>query len=73
VYQIDGEEIDPNGNILFVSDKDFGMGATHPVAWSRNVGQGQTFYTSLGHNAAAITNEPVVQLLENAVTWMVKE
>lgn len=70
VYQIDGEEIDANGNILFVSDKDFGMGETHPVAWSRNVGEGRTFYTSLGHNAAAISNPPVRQLLRNAISWV---
>jgi type 1 glutamine amidotransferase len=67
VFTIDGEKINPNGNILWTKDKDFGMGKDHPVAWYRAVGQGRTFYTSMGHDATAWKQEPFVRLLENAV------
>lgn len=67
IYSIDGEKISPNGNILWIKDKDFGMGKEHPVAWYRTVGKGRTFYTSIGHDATAWKQEPFVRMLENAV------
>lgn len=67
VYSIDGEKIDPNGNILFTKDKNFGMGKDHPVAWYRSVGKGLTFYTSIGHSPEAWKQEPFVKMLENVV------
>ena len=67
VYTIDGEKINPSGNILWTKDKDFGMGKDHPVAWYRKVGKGQTFYTSIGHSAEAWRQEPFVKMLENVV------
>lgn len=67
VYNIDGEKIIPNGNILFTKDKNFGMGKDHPVAWYKNIGKGMTFYTSIGHDATAWKQEPFVKMLENVV------
>lgn len=67
LYSIDGEKIDPNGNILFVKDKTFGMGKDHPVAWYKATGKGRTFYTSMGHDATEWAKEPFVRMLENAV------
>lgn len=72
VYQIDGESIDPNGNILFVKDKNFGMGKAHPVAWYKAIGKGKTFYTSIGHTRQAFEETPFIQLLENVVRWQVQ-
>ncbi len=69
VYKIDGEKIIPNGNFLWINDKDFGMGKDHPVAWYRNTGKGKTFYTSIGHDATAWNQEPFVRMLENAIKW----
>jgi len=70
LYTIDGEKIDPNGNISFlVKDKNFGMGKDHPVAWYRQIGKGKTFYTSIGHDKTAWENAYFVQLIENAVLW----
>jgi uncharacterized protein len=66
---INGEQIIPNGNLLWVRDKDFGMGRYHPVAWYRTVGKGKTFYTSMGHSAAVWQDTHFVQLLENALLW----
>jgi type 1 glutamine amidotransferase len=69
VYSIDGEAIDPNGNILFVTSKNFGMGKKHPVAWYKPTGKGITFYTSMGHTGKTFKEKEMVQLLENAVKW----
>ncbi|MCF0054506.1 ThuA domain-containing protein [Dyadobacter sp. CY356] len=69
---INGEKILPSGNIFLMNDKDFGMGKYHPVAWYRNVGQGKTFYTSMGHDKAVWQNNDFVNLLQNAVYWSLK-
>ncbi len=69
LLEIDGNSIDPDGNILWIKDKNFGMGPVHPVAWSRRVGQGRTFYTSVGHEAAAFAKTEVKTLLGNALAW----
>jgi len=69
LYSIDGESIKPSGNMLWMKDKNFGMGKDHPVAWYRATGKGQTFYTSMGHDASAWKQEPFVKMLENAVNW----
>lgn len=69
LYTIDGDKINPDGNLLFVKDKNFGMGKDHPVAWYRAAGSGRTFYTSIGHNADAWKQADFVQMLENVVNW----
>ncbi len=69
LYWIDGTSIDPSGNLLFISDKDFGMGKNHPVSWYQDVGKGRSFYTSMGHNAPAIQNKNFVQMLKGAIDW----
>jgi type 1 glutamine amidotransferase len=69
VFNIDGEKIKPSGNMLWMRDKNFGMGKDHPVAWYKSVGKGKTFYTSMGHDAGAWKQPVFVQMLENAVNW----
>ncbi|MEQ1586266.1 MAG: ThuA domain-containing protein [Cyclobacteriaceae bacterium] len=69
LYTIDGDKINPNGNLLWIKDKNFGMGKDHPVAWHRTAGKGRTFYTSMGHNAAAWQQKTFVRMLENVVGW----
>lgn len=67
IYAIDGDKIDPDGNILWMKDKGFGMGKTHPVAWYKQVGEGQSFYTSMGHDEKAWRQKGFIQLLEAAI------
>lgn len=67
VYNIDGTSINPSGNMLWMKDKNFGMGKDHPVAWYRVTGKGRTFYTSIGHNATAWKQDAFVKMLENVV------
>ena len=70
IYQIDGTKIDPNGDLLFlVSGFDYGMGLVHPVAWTNQVGQGRSFYTSIGHTAETFSNKNFVQILARAIKW----
>jgi hypothetical protein len=69
LYTIDGEKINPSGNLLWMTDKNFGMGRDHPVAWFRTTGKGRTFYTSIGHDATAWKQAPFVRMLENVVKW----
>lgn len=68
-FAINGETINPSGNILFIKDKNYGMGKDHPVAWCKKIGNGKTFYTSIGHNHEAWGNENFVKLIENAIKW----
>ena len=67
LYWLDGNKIDPSGNLLFIRDKDFGMGSKHPVAWSKNLGEGKVFYTSIGHTAVTFTNKNVINMMITAV------
>jgi type 1 glutamine amidotransferase len=70
VYAINGESIRPSGNLSFlITDKNFGMGKDHPVAWYRQIGKGKTFYTSMGHDEAVWKDAHFVQLIENAILW----
>jgi uncharacterized protein len=69
LYSFDGDKINPSGNMLWMTDKNFGMGNDHPVAWYRKTGNGKTFYTSIGHNATAWKQDGFVRMLENVVLW----
>jgi type 1 glutamine amidotransferase len=72
VSYIDGDKIISNGNILWMRDKNFGMGKYHPVAWYRQVGKGKSFYTSMGHSKEVWQDAHFVRLVENALQWSVK-
>jgi type 1 glutamine amidotransferase len=74
LYTINGELIDPKANIPFLaSDKNFGMGKDHPVAWCKQIGKGKTFYTSMGHDETAWKDENFVKLIENGMKWTVEK
>ena len=72
LYSINGDNIIPNGNMLWISDKNFGMGPNHPVAWYRSVGKGKSFYTSMGHSASVWANPDYLKLIEQAILWSVQ-
>ena len=69
VYSIDGDKILPSGNMLWMKDKNFGMGKNHPVAWYKKAGKGKTFYTSMGHSKEVWANPNFVSLIEEAIKW----
>jgi type 1 glutamine amidotransferase len=68
LYTIDGEAINPSGNMLWMKDMDFGMGKDHPVAWYKETGKGRTFYTSIGHDPSAWEKEAFVTMMEHAAS-----
>ncbi len=70
LYTVDESTINPNGNIGFLAtDKDWGMGGDHPVAWYRPVDRGRAFYSALGHQAAAFQEPAHLTMLRNAIRW----
>ena len=71
LYEMDGNAIDPNGNMLWIKDKDFGMGEHHPNIWYNKVGKGKTFYSGLGHNATAYSNQAYLKVLESMMIWSI--
>jgi type 1 glutamine amidotransferase len=49
--------------------RDIGMGADHPIAWTRCVGNGRSFYSAIGHRPETYSEAHVVTLLEQAIGW----
>ena len=49
------------------------MGADHPLIWWHCVGQGHALYSALGHAASMYAEPLIVQFLENALSWGVKQ
>lgn len=45
------------------------MGTDHPIAWTRCVGKGRSFYSAIGHRPETYSDPRHVQLLEQAITW----
>ena len=52
-----------------------GMGGTelrmgdHPIAWTRCIGDGRSFYTAIGHRPESYVEPHSVQLLEQGIAW----
>ena len=45
------------------------MGSDHPIAWTRCVGQGRSFYTAIGHLPESYQSAENLALLNNALVW----
>ncbi|TDE14022.1 ThuA domain-containing protein [Jiangella asiatica] len=46
------------------------MGADHPITWCQNFDGGRSWYTGMGHNPSAFTDEPLfVQHLLGGIQW----
>lgn len=45
------------------------MGADHPIAWSRDVGAGRSFYTAGGHTEGAFMEPLFMEHLTRAIRW----
>ncbi|WP_088182854.1 ThuA domain-containing protein [Sphingobium sp. Z007] len=45
------------------------MGGDHPIAWTRCVGKGRSFYAAIGHRPETYADPHYVTMLENAVAW----
>ena len=49
-------------------EQDFRMG-DHPIAWTRCVGDGRSFYSAIGHRPEVYEDRRNVELLEHAIIW----
>jgi type 1 glutamine amidotransferase len=45
------------------------MGADHPIAWTRCVGKGRSFYSAIGHMPETYSHPNYVKMLEQAIAW----
>jgi uncharacterized protein len=45
------------------------MGTDHPIAWTRCVGKGRSFYSAIGHRPETYSDPRHIQLLEQAINW----
>lgn len=50
-------------------DVSLSMGKDHPIAWTRCVGKGRSFYSAIGHRPETYSDERHLVLLEQAVAW----
>jgi uncharacterized protein len=41
----------------------------HPIAWTRCLASGRSFYTAIGHRPASYTEPNSLRLLENGIAW----
>ena len=40
-----------------------------PVLWTKTWGRGRVFYSSLGHNAAVVNRQPILELMRRGLLW----
>ena len=45
------------------------MGTDHPIAWTRCIGNGRSFYSAIGHRPESYSEPHSVTLLENGIAW----
>jgi type 1 glutamine amidotransferase len=45
------------------------MGDDHPIAWSRCIGEGRSFYSAIGHRPEVYGDARHLQLLEQGILW----
>jgi uncharacterized protein len=45
------------------------MGADHPIAWTRCVGKGRSFYSAIGHRPETYSDANHVKMLDQAIVW----
>jgi len=50
-------------------EKDLRMGKDHPIAWTRCVGDGRSFYSAIGHRPEGYSEPHYVRVLEAGIEW----
>ena len=72
LYTLEEKGVEMSGNIKFlVDDKDFGMGADHPIIWYKCLPNGgRTFYSAMGHTGASFQEPIHLEILEKGIQWV---
>jgi len=76
VYCVDENTINPNAEVHWlIPFFNFGMGEDFPVAWARKLteGKGKSFYTGMGHTAITFENPNHIQMMDNAIVWLLQK
>lgn len=76
VYCVDENTINPNAEVHWLLPFwNFGMGEDFPVAWARTLsdGKGKSFYTGMGHTAITFENPNHIQMMDNAIIWLLQK
>lgn len=68
---VDEDSYTPSAKLLN-TETDLRMG-DHPVVWSNCVGEGRAVYSAMGHRAEAFASANHLQLLTNALSWIMTE
>lgn len=63
LLSLDEKSYDPSSAM-----RDLRMG-DHPIAWTRCIGQGRSFYSAIGHRPETYSNPDHVRLLDQAIAW----
>lgn len=70
LYTLDEQGLDWNGSLgPFFKDKVGGMGGDHPIVWYRALGSGRSFYTAMGHDKTAWSNDIHQKIVEEGMRW----
>lgn len=67
LYAMDGNKIIPNGNLLWIKGKNWGMGEFHPNIWKMKVGEGKAVYVAPGHTATTFENPDYLGVLKYGI------
>jgi len=51
-----------------MAGEDLHMG-DHPIAWTKCIGNGRSFYSAIGHRPESYSEPHYVKLLEQGITW----
>lgn len=75
LYTLEEQGLEMSGNIKYlVEDKDFGMGADHPIVWYKCLPNGgRTFYSAMGHTGASFQEPTHLMILEKGIQWAGKQ
>lgn len=65
----------PGSHVLLTVDERtyrpgvFAMGRNHPIAWTRRIGAGRSFYTALGHSGGTYGSRTFRRHLGGGIAW----
>jgi uncharacterized protein len=67
VATLDEKSYNPGGSRF--GNQPLAMGTDHPIAWTRCVGKGRSFYSAIGHRPETYSDANHQKLLTEAILW----
>ena len=69
IAKLDENSYKPDG----MMGQNLRMGNDHPIAWTRCVGKGRSFYSAIGHRPETYTEPHYAAMLEAAMAWAISD